>query len=72
MKTDVRETEFRERYGEAMMGVSKVLAGEAEPTRKLFMEMAEIMTVVLTTLEGALAQIEKTQRNKAKRERRIQ
>lgn len=64
------DKEWLEKHGPSLQEISKVLAGQAVPTRELFVEMAQIMAELLQQHEGALAQIEKTQRNADKRERR--
>lgn len=66
------DAEFMDRHREALLGISKVLARQAEPTHELFTSMAEILAELLQQHEGALAQIEKTKRNADKRERRSQ
>ncbi len=62
--------EFIDRHGPSMVEISKVLAGQAEPTRELFIAMASILSELLAQHEGALEQIDKTRRNAGKRERR--
>ncbi len=64
------DASFMNEHREALLEISKVLAGQAEPTRELFEAMARILAELLTQHEAALEAIRKTQRNAGKRERK--
>lgn len=64
------DAEFMERHKETLLLTSQVLAGQAEPTRELFVALSHVLAEVLKQHEGALALLERRDRNEAKRERK--
>lgn len=51
-------------YGNDLELCSRVLAGEAEPTRAAFVSLSRLLSELLTQHEGALASLEKRKRSR--------